>query len=194
MMATATATQMPLHPFKNDENDSEHHDVGMSLSPAPSPHTTLTPLEAAQLSAQTREAVNRIDDVESSSSSPPLDGEGESAVTLPHPAEDNDKFLSPACSLSMAGVVSQNDMDNIETNLTAKMEHQTKEERLEERILYLEQSLASLTELCKGLINQQQVRYNATSGRRNCVFYRQHFIESPIRTHIPVSKLVLLAA
>ena len=188
MMATATAT-MPL-PFKDDENNSEH-DVGMSLSPAPSPHTTLTPLEAAQLSAQARGGVNRIDDVESSSP-PPDDGEGESR--LPRLVADNDRFLSPTCSLSMSGVVSQNGMDDIETNLIQTTEEpSSSDEQLEKRILHLEQSLASLTELCKGLINQQQVRCHVTSGRCLIVFYRQHFIESPIRTH-PVSKLVLLAA
>lgn len=150
-MATVTAT-MPLHPFpdKGEETNSgdSDNDVGMSLSPSPSPHTTLTPIEAAELSAQTKEAVSSVAMTE------PLHVEGEDVTALlPRPSENMDTFLT---------VVSQTDMDNGRSNNPAVVEDLTKEQKLEARIAQLEQNLASLMEVCNGLMKKHQVRSKET--------------------------------
>ena len=134
---------MPLQPFKDEEGSD--HDVGMSISPAPSPHTTLTPIEAAELSAQTKEAVNDVKAV-----ADPLSVEGEAALS-PR-ATDIDTILTPG-TLNMSGVVSQ---ENVMANL--ENTEQTKEQKLEARIAQLEQNIASLMDVCNGLVRQQQVR------------------------------------
>lgn len=144
-MAAAAAIQ--LHHFKDD--DTSDHDVGMSLSPAPSPDTTLTPIEAAQLSAQAKEAVNAA-----AEQSIPVEEEGASAL-LPRPTENIDTFLTPTGALNMSGVVSQEKMNSANHDIS---ETPSREQQLESRITQLEQQLARLTEVCNGLVEHQQVR------------------------------------
>jgi uncharacterized coiled-coil protein SlyX len=150
----ATAAAMPLHHFKDD--DTCDHDVGMSLSPSPSPHTTLTPIQAAQLSAQVKEAVD------SSAAEQPLEVEeqGTSSALVPRPTENLDTFLTPTGALNISGVVSQDNMNSANNRDTSGREHQ-----LESRIAQLEQKLASLTEVCNGLVEQQQVRTEFLDGQ-----------------------------
>lgn len=157
-MATATAT-MSLHPFEKDADTSGEDQIGLSLSPAPSPQTTLTPIEAATLAAQAK----GIDSNGATGDSLPVD-RVETAL-LPRPPENMDNFLSNGSHMPK-NVVSQsllgdtidenNNRDNNNNNSVDAPTEKNKEQKLEARIIQLEQSLASLMDVCNGLLKQQQ--------------------------------------
>lgn len=160
-MSIVTAATVPLHPFPNKDEEDDNN-VGMSLSPAPSPHTTLTPIEAARLSSQTKEVVNNN---ENSDQSMPVAEDGAIAALLPRSEDDKlDKILTPTGTLNMSGLVSLNsnasDDGNANDGHSAATcnKEQTKEQMLEDRVADLEQRLASLAEICDSLMKQQQVR------------------------------------
>ena len=129
---------MPLHSFELEQNipTESYHDVGMSLSPAPSPHATLTPSEAAVLS----EAISNTSNISTRESLP--------VEQQKLPIENKE------CRTPISGVVSQSEMDTSSN----KIEDDPREEKLEARIAQLEQNLASLIGVCNELVRQQEVR------------------------------------
>jgi len=129
---------MPLHSFELEQNipTESDHDVGMSLSPAPSPHATLTPSEAAVLS----EAISNTSNISTRESLP--------VEQQKLPIENKE------CRTPISGVVSQSEMDTSSN----KVEDDSREEKLEARIAQLEQNLASLIGVCNELVRQQEVR------------------------------------
>ena len=138
----------------------------MSISPASSPHTTLTPLEAAQLSVRTKEAVNSAvqqhPDEENGNHGMP----SQSALSPRSEEETNtlEHFLTPAGSSTLhrsdlvshhSNNVSKNNENDNNTVATCNIEP-IKEQMLEDRVAHLEERLASLTEICHGLLLKQQ--------------------------------------
>lgn len=162
-MATATATL--FHSFPSRKGDHVHDDsgnddsqVGLSITPNPSPHTTLTPFEAASLSTQAkcvvRDGNTHVDTAEAAQAiSPSPDGHLGNILSN---GIENVNLGDATKGGTDLGHQTDRTNDAVKTNERST----NNEQKFEARIARLEKNLESLLDVCQNLIRQQQVRKN----------------------------------